>query len=219
MAVGAIIAPTTWGSWLWVKAGALTALLCLVMYTPIVRGFVPLFVRADAASVVPIDAVVVFSGTTTDDGRLSGQALDRLLSALAMAKRRTIPNLMLSVVQLPGRATSEADQRALAGLIAPELSLHFVYDVHSTRDEALGFSAVARTHGWHRVIVLTSPTHTHRACGAIEAVGLAVECVPAEPRDYAARGLDRAGPRRLAFQEVVYESLATTLYRWRGWMR
>ena len=219
MAVGALVAPTSWGALLWLASGLLTALLCIVLYTPIVRGFVPTFVRADTASVVPVDAIVVLSGTVTDDGRLTGQALDRLLTALSVAKHRAISNLAVSVLQLPNRPTSQADQRELAALIDPELAVHFVRDVHSTHDEALAFAAMARTRDWHRVIVVTSLTHTRRACGAIEATGLVVECVPAEPRDYALRGLDRAGPRRLAFQEVVYETLGTALYRWRGWMR
>jgi len=45
-----------------------------------------------------------------------------------------------------------------------------------------------------------------------------VECRPAESRDYSLRWLDRAANRRLAFQDVLYETAARLLYRSRSWM-
>ncbi len=224
VAVGAVLAPSAIGSLLWVINGALAFMLMLVMYTPVVRPMIAPFIRADGArtNAAPPDAVVVLSGTITDDGRMTGPALDRLLTAMAVAKARRVSELALSVVEVGDEhppVRSEADQRALVALAAPELSLHFVRDVHSTRDEALGFSALARTHQWRRVIVVTSPMHTRRACAAMEAVGLAVECRPSDGRDYSVRDLSHSEARRLAFQDVLYEVAATALYRARGWMR
>jgi uncharacterized SAM-binding protein YcdF (DUF218 family) len=99
------------------------------------------------------------------------------------------------------------------------LDARFVYHVHSTRDEALAFAALARTHGWRRVVAVTSPSHTRRACGALEAVGLTVECRPAAARVYDLTRLDRPSNRRLAFADVLYEAAATLLYRSRQWTR
>ena len=218
--LGSLVAPTAIGGLLWLISGALVSVLMLVMFTPIVRLFVPSFVRADAVSTVPVDAVVVLSGGLTDDGRIGGQAIDRLLSGLSQAKSRAISELALSVVvreDARAGASSEADQRALVQMAAPELTLRFVRDVHSTRDEALAFAALARTHGWQRVMVVTSPLHSRRACLTIEAAGLRVECRPATPRDYSLNALGRSENRRLAFQDVLYEIAAGALYRTRGW--
>jgi uncharacterized SAM-binding protein YcdF (DUF218 family) len=99
------------------------------------------------------------------------------------------------------------------------VNARFVRNVFSTRDEALAFAALARTHRWRRVVAITSPTHTARACAALEAVGLSVECRPASERVYDLSRLDRPGNRRLAFADLLYESTATLLYRARGWMR
>jgi uncharacterized SAM-binding protein YcdF (DUF218 family) len=220
MAGGALVAPTRAGVMLWWLNGGVGALLILVMHTPLVRPLVPAFVRADAPG-ANVDAVVVLSGGLTDDGLIGGQALDRLLSAMSLVRDRAIAELAVSIVVVedsPGRASSEADQRALVALAAPQVSVRFVRDVHSTRDEALAFSALARTHGWRRVAVVTSPMHTARACGAIAKAGLVVECRPAAPRDYSLRNLDSGGSRRLAFIDVLYETTATVLYRVRGWM-
>ena len=224
MLLGALLAPTRGGSMLWLAAGALATLTCIVLFTPVVRSMALALVRDDrerSADAIP-QAVAVLSGGITGDGRMTGPALDRLLTGLADAKARRIPSLVLSVVtnQRRGvRTTSEADQRALVRMIAPDLDLHFVYDVHSTRDEALAFARLARARGWSRVLLVTSPTHTRRACAVVEAAGLAVQCRPAQARDYALSRLDQAENRRLAFADVMYESAATWLYSARGWLR
>lgn len=224
MLLGALLSPTRGGSMLWLAAGALATLACVVLFTPIVRPMALALVRDDresSADAIP-QAVAVLSGGITGDGRMTGPALDRLLTGLADAKARRIPSLVLSVVtnQRRGvRTNSEADQRALVRLIAPDLDLHFVYDVHSTRDEALAFARLARARGWSRVLLVTSPTHTRRACAVVEAAGLAVQCRPAQARDYALSRLDQAENRRLAFADVIYERAATWLYSARGWLR
>ena len=222
LVAGALLAPTRYGSLLWIGMGSLSVLTAAVAYTPLVRPLAYAFLRADAnpRDGVPIDAVVVLSGAITADGRLSGQALDRLLTAFTEARERHIGMLELSVTEQrrgQGTVNSEADQRALATLVAPELTLHFVHGVHSTRDEAVAFAALARTHQWHRVLVVTSPLHSRRACSAFETVGLTVTCRPAQSRDYALGALETRGNRMLAFQDVLYESAATVLYRFRGW--
>ncbi len=222
LSVGILLAPTRYGGLLWLGIGSLGFLTTVVAYTPIVRPLAYAFLRADAdpRTGVPIDAVIVLSGDITADGRLTGQALDRLLTAFAEARERHIGTLELSVVEQRrgrGAVNSEADQRALATLLAPELTLHFVYAVHSTRDEAVAFAALARTHHWQRVLLVTSPLHSRRACNAFETVGLMVTCRPAKSRDYALSALDTRGNRMLAFQDVLYESAAAVLYRVRGW--
>lgn len=217
--VGASLAPSRVGSWLWLPPGALVAMLLLVTGTPLVRAPTLALIRDDAEQ--PVDAVAVLSGSVTDDGRLTGAAIDRLLTGLAEATRRRVPVLLLSEVRSepgPAGTGSETDQRALARLADPALRVHVVRDVHSTRDEAVAFAAMAQANGWRRVLLVTSPTHTRRACAAVEHVGLAVECRPSDARDYAVSSLRRAEARRLAFQDLVYEAAALALYRVRGWI-
>lgn len=223
LVAGAWVAPSRAGSLLWVLLGGLTLLLCVVSYTPIAGPMARTFLRSDAPSAQPIDAVAVLSGGMTEEGRVSGAALDRLLTGVAEAKSRHIPSLLLSVIEREQSSgsvvTSEADQRALVSMMAPELDLRLVHDVHSTHDEALAFAALARTHGWTRVLLVTSPTHTRRACAAVEATGLAVQCMPSRPRDYALTRLRGPRARQLAFADALYETAATMLYEVRGWMK
>jgi hypothetical protein len=53
---GAVLATSGLGVALWLLDGVVAALLLVVMYTPLARPLVPMFVRADAAS-ADVDAV------------------------------------------------------------------------------------------------------------------------------------------------------------------
>lgn len=221
VATGVLLAPSAAGAWLWGVTAFTAGLLMLVSYTPLAAPLLDGYVRRDGNATPPPDAVVVFSGAVTAEGRVMGPALDRLLTGLAEAKRRGIPQVALSTVadeDDPTVATSERDQREVALTFAPELQLRFVHDVHSTRDEALAFAALARTHRWQRVLVVTSPSHSRRACNAVERAGLSVQCHPAISRSYALSRLNHPESRRLAFADVLYETAATLLYQLRGWM-
>ncbi len=218
--LGGAVATSSRGAWLWALIGAEITVFAVTLYTPVVSPLVGRFMRADVPG--PADAIVVFSGSVNSAGRVHGAALERLLAALAMARARSIGALGLSVVadeHDTRTPASERDQRELVTLALPGVEPRFVHEVHSTRDEAMAFAALARTHGWRRVIAVTSPMHSKRACGALEAAGLSVECQPATEREYDLGRLDRPGNRRLAMQDVVYETAATLLYRSRGWMR
>ncbi len=221
MLAGALLATSSRGAWLWLISGLLSTVLLLVSYTPLVTPMVAPFVRRDMAAAPGVpDAVIILSGSVTSEGRVTGPALERVISGFQQARRLGIPVVALSVVgddADPSVESSERDQRELAQLMAPELELRFVRNVHSTRDEALAFAAMARTHGWRQAVVVTSPLHSRRACGAIAHAGLPVRCVPAASREYALSRLDRPENRRLAFADVVYESAATLLYAMRGW--
>jgi len=223
MVAGALLARTSRGAWLWLLAGVLSTMLMVVSYTPLVTPMVAPFIRRDVAAIragSTADAVVILSGSVTSEGRVTGPALERLISGLQQARLLGIPVVALSVVgddADPTVENSERDQRDLAQLMAPDRELRFVRNVHSTRDEALAFAAMARTHGWRQVVLVTSPLHSRRACATVEHAGLAVRCVPAASREYALSRLDRPENRRLAFADVVYESAATLLYAVRGW--
>lgn len=220
MVLGALIAPTAIGALLWLLAGAAVTVSMIVAFTPIVQAPALHFVRSDSSS-EPVDAVVVLSGSMNEDGRLAGPVLDRLLTGLGEARRRQVGDIAMSVLE--GRRhgqsfTSEADQRALLALLAPDLTVRLVRDVASTRDEALQFKALANTYHWTRVALVTSPLHTRRACRTFETAGLAVTCVAAAPREYSVANLQGASARLNVFRDVLYETMATLLYSVRGWI-
>ncbi len=216
--VGALVAPSAVGYLLWVAILALSSIHFFVSFTPVVKPLVSHFVRNDAPS-NNSQVVIVLSGGMNDEGKIARQGLARLISGMQLAKYRGIQTIALSVISdsYKGRSfDSEADQRALIQLGVPTAEVKFVRDVYSTYDEALAFAALARTYNWQSVIVVTSPLHTARACAVFEKSGLTVECHAADLREYSINHLYRPENRRKAFGDILYEYVATAVYRARG---
>lgn len=219
-AIGALVghwrvAPLRW------TAGALAIVALAAAYTPIAWRVARPLVRDERPDLERADAIVVFSNAATRDGRVAGEGIDRLLHALALRARRPALPLLLSVVRHTDERTlrsTQADQRALAAL-AGRGPLVFVDDVASTHDEALAFGDTARARRWRRVIAVTSPFHTRRACATLARQGLAVTCVAA-PWRLATLPPVTAPERVLVTRRVLYEAAAWTQYAalgWAGW--
>ena len=221
LVAGALIATTRFGSVLWLALVSLSLVVLIVCYTPVMLAPAKQFVRSDG-NTSQVDAVVVLSGSMTEDGLITREPIVRLLSGIAEARKLHVRTLAMSVISEQtgsrGVISSERDQRALVAQYAPDLELLLVRDVHSTHDEALQFVALGRTHRWQRIAVVTSPTHTKRACKTFETLGIAVTCRPSDSREYSLRYLGGAHSRLNVFRDVMYETLATMLYRSRGWM-
>lgn len=208
----------------WTLAGLLVVTTAVAALTPAMSRPVRSLVRADTAAAV--DAVVVLSSSLGDDQLVSPAGLDRLLSGIALARAATplddmaaVP-LVLTVVTRGAepRLSSIIDQRRVVELAGSELEVHWTTPVFNTRDEARAVAALARTEGWERVAVVTSPLHTRRACATFERVGVAVRCVPADARDVAVGTLRTPRDRLRATQLWFYETAGTLYYRLRRWM-
>lgn len=205
-------------------AGAVAALLLAVAYTPLAPALLQGIVRRDVPDGVhpAVDAVVVLSAEVQSDGLVARHGIERLLAGAAWAHRLGRP-LVLSVIRDPGRpraVSSEADQRHIAAL-AGVPTVYFVDSVHVTRDEAVREAALARRLGWRRLLVVTSPSHSRRACAAYERAGVLVTCAPSPARTYALGGaypVASTAERVGAFRDWLYEALGWWSYRARGWV-
>jgi uncharacterized SAM-binding protein YcdF (DUF218 family) len=185
---------------------------------PLVASVLARDAARDAAGA---DAVFVLSSAVTDGGLVTGQGPERLLHGIRLAREAGLP-LVASVVRSDRGATSSAaDQRALAALGGVDARLELVDSVGSTRDEAVRVAALARARGWRRLAVVTSPLHARRACAAVARAGVAVRCAPAPSRELSLGDPDPLSgteERTRAFELWAYETVATWLYRARGWM-
>jgi uncharacterized SAM-binding protein YcdF (DUF218 family) len=218
---GAVIGLVRFEWLLWVLLAPATGVFLFVGLTNAMRGPIHRLVRRDS---LPdrADAIVVLAGAMNGDGRIGETALARLAGGIGPLRSGVSSELVLTRQERGHGGTtirSDADQASLAQRLAPEAHLSLVGPVKSTHDEALATAELAHTRGWHRVVVVTSPLHSRRACATFERVGLAVSCRPAEERRFAAESLGSPGDRITAFGEWVYETLASAVYRRRGWVR
>ena len=196
-------------------------MILVVAYTPLVAHPARSLVRNDPLP-PSADAIMVLSAGTNDDGTISPQALDRMLSGLELYNRGIAPVLMVSreAYIIDGRiVTSREDQERIASLSPTALSNLVVAGItHNTHDEALRARDVFRARHWKRIVVVTSPFHTRRACATFERVGVLVSCRASISRNRGLGDLSSPDGRVRTFQVLLYETLGTIRYRQLGWI-
>ncbi|MEP6506674.1 MAG: YdcF family protein [Gemmatimonadales bacterium] len=217
--LGALVALTRFRSAFALIAAAVFVFLLLVVYTPLIAGPARSFIRRDPPP-TSADAVVVLSAGVTRDGFLRQQGLDRLLTGLSLMRHGVAPTLVVTREErdLDDRTiTAAADQDSLVALAGVKMILSTPLEA-STHDEAMAVKKIADASGWKRIVLVTSPFHTKRACATFEHAGLVVTCRPSDSRDIAVKSLDHPDERIEAFGMWIYETAATLQYRRKGWI-
>jgi uncharacterized SAM-binding protein YcdF (DUF218 family) len=204
---------------LWLALGASIAVSITVGYSPAIARQARSFVRRDPILDSTVDAIVVLSSGLSDDGTLDVQGLDRMLTGAALLRTEVSHSIVLTRLHT-GRqgVTSDLDQQRVLALLPYVPRVLRIDSAGSTRDEAVKVAGLARDQGWKRLIVVTSPVHTRRACAAFERVGLSIICVPSVSRDVALYALEHRVDRLRAFQLWLYEMIASWKYRANGWI-
>jgi uncharacterized SAM-binding protein YcdF (DUF218 family) len=200
---------------------ALSLVLLIVAYTPIVDRPVRALIRNDPLP-PQADAVMALSAGVNDDGTISPPSVDRLLKAIELVTNGVAPILVVSreAYLMNGKTiSSRREQERIVSLSRPGLSHMIVAGVtHSTHDEAIRARDMFRARRWKRIVVVTSPAHTRRACGTFEKAGVIVSCVASPTRDLALENLVNPFDRVKAFQLWIYEMAGTIRYRQLGWL-
>jgi uncharacterized SAM-binding protein YcdF (DUF218 family) len=219
--IGGLVALTPARRVLWSTTAVVIGAFCVIAMTPFVTLVLPAktLVRDDPLPTRELDAVIVLSGGITPDSLLLPEALDRLLTGLALMRDSVAPILVVTQPRRTNDGVSAApDQARLRALVSRPFLMLTVDSVQTTHDEAVGAWRMLRPRGATRVAVLTSPLHTSRACASFERVGFAVTCVAAVSRVYSVKHADSGQDRLALFRAWLYERAAWSEYRWRGWV-
>jgi uncharacterized SAM-binding protein YcdF (DUF218 family) len=214
-AAGAVLAGFGWNRLLRATVAATAVLWLAAAFTPLTAWVVKPLVRDERP--VAADAVVVLGSRLQMAGEPTSTALSRMLRALELVHAGHSTRIVVTEAAPPAPSHAQATRRQLErlGLAAEVESLG---PVRSTREEALQTAALCRENGWQKLLVVTSPTHSRRACAALEAAGMRVVCVPARESDADLDTLDRPAERLEAFRLAIHEWLGLGLYRARGWV-
>jgi uncharacterized SAM-binding protein YcdF (DUF218 family) len=200
-------------------ATVLLVVTLVVAYTSIIVRPSKALIRSDSLP-ASADAVVALSAGVTADGYLTQEGSDRLLTALALVKAGVAPRLVITREERKtGRTvfTSAGDQQRISSLTGIT-NIITTGKAKRTHDEAVMVGELARRGGWKRIVLVTSPFHTRRACRTFEKAGLTVSCIPSESRDIAVKRLAYAHDRIQAFGMWLYETAGTLRYRQKGWI-
>jgi len=214
-AVGAVL-------WLtplrWITGVAVTVLAgvwLLIAYTPITLFLVHGLVRAD--EVQAADAVFVFGSDIQVDGDPTPAAMSRIIRAVELVADGRAPVLVVSNLP-PPYPPYDPIARNWVSRFAPHAEVMTVGPIENTHDEAMAVAALFREKGWTRVLAVTSPTHSRRACATLEKQGLVVVSVPAIETNFDVETLEKPGDRREAFGAIMHERIGLFVYRRRGWI-
>ncbi len=197
-------------------AGGILGIIWLaVAFTPLVSWMADGLVRRDPPE--NADAAYVFASSLQTDGDPSAEAMSRLLKAVELLAQGRTGRLVVSELRPPSRLYAPL-AREWVKLYAPGREVLSVGPVSRTREEAVAVARLFRERGWRRVLAVTSPAHSRRACASLEQQGLSVLSVPATETSYDFETLDHPADRRSAFGPVAHERLGLVVYRRRGWM-
>lgn len=214
-ALGAVAWATRLRALFAAAAGLLLVVWLSVAFTPLCAALARDLVRRDPPGAA--DAVFVFSANVQADGDLSPSAVSRVLHGLTLVAAGDAPVLVIS--ELPPPTSAQAPEvRRLLSTLAPRAELLTIGPVRTTRDEARLLGELARGKGWARLLAVTSPTHSRRACGALEHEGLRVTCSPCRESRFDIEALDRPDDRLAAFGSILHERVGLIAYRQRGWI-
>jgi uncharacterized SAM-binding protein YcdF (DUF218 family) len=216
----AAAAALTW-SWpllrrAWTGAAIVLSMVWLAAaFTPLSRALETGLVRRDAPA--PADAVFVLASSIQKDGELSTTAMSRLLHGLELIGAGQSRHLVLSELRPPARSYAEP-ARALIEHLRLAADLATVGPVDNTHDEAVLVARLSRERGWKRLLVVTSPVHSRRACAAFEKAGVEVTCTPSVETRYDLETLHEPADRLIAFGAALHERLGLWIYARRGWI-
>ena len=218
--VGAIVGVLKWQRFLVYVACVLLIVFIVIAYTPVMYGVASSWVRDDP---IPpsADAIVVLSASVKSDGALNAEGTERLLEGIELFQRRIAPRVFTTSVEAMypnGVRVSNADQKRLLKMGGADSAWTSLSGAFTTRDEALQ-SAIQLPAASRKVVVVTSPLHTRRACATFEAVGFTVICHPATERQYVTWHPLSPPDRLASFRDYLYERMGVLKYRSKGWVK
>lgn len=197
-----------------------TAVLLAIVF--LLAAFSPLSLRLAEGlerrdPLQPADAVFVLSSQVQRDGDLTPSSMSRLLHGLELIADGYTTHLILSEIDHPRASYAVAAHRLMGHLhMNPELLV--VGPVGNTRDEAVAVARLCREHGWHRILLVTSPAHSRRASAAFEHAGLEVISSPGTETRYDIENLDLPEDGVAAFGSLMHERIGLLMYKLRGWL-
>ena len=196
-------------------AAALALLWLLVCFTPFAAWLGRGLVRRDPPA--RADAIFVTASSIQDSGGLTSVAMTRLVHGFELLADGSAPVLVLSDLRPPHPSILRVAKDLLEHL-GVRGAVEVLGPNGNTHDEAVRLADLARSRGWRRVIVVTSPYHTRRACAVVEHENLAVTCSPSAETGFDVEDPWYSEERRRAFTSAIHERIGWWLYWRRGWI-
>ena len=183
--------------------------LCLSLSRPLLRRDPPRHA----------DAIYVLASNMQPDNEPFSSALARASRGLELLGQGYAERLFVTEIPPPAGsyATWLADTAKKMG-VAHADGIAGIGRVRNTHDEAALVARVFREHGWHTLILVTSPEHSGRAALTFEHAGIPdIVSVPSADTLFDVEALETADERIDSFGGIIHEWVGLWVYRLRGW--
>ena len=198
---GSLVGSAVWFLFLYLFAVVFLSTLgwCIWVYVQIER-----YAYEDQAA--PADVICVF-GAAEYSGRPSPVLRARLDHALALYEHDIAPVVLTLGGSAPGDTYSEGEvgQAYLMANGVPQKAIIAETQSRTTEEQARRIVVIARTNGFHRIVIVSDPAHLFRIREICASEGLAVLTSP-RPQVSAVGSASE-------WQQIWHETLAYTLWR------
>jgi len=203
----------------WAAAGATAALFAVLVNTELGPSLMNRLVVDDGAR--PSDVIVVLSASTWRHG-FNMHSMERFVRGAELLQAGWAPAIVFTgqphapFNRFDQLSAEEMDRLGLPrDKLVPFVALDRPRPMN-TWGEAQSLRVMAADHGWKRVLVVTSPSHTYRAKLCYQAAGFDVAAVPSLSLEGDLDGWHTGRARLDMFADWVYETAALATYRARG---
>jgi uncharacterized SAM-binding protein YcdF (DUF218 family)/glycosyltransferase involved in cell wall biosynthesis len=197
---------------------ALVALLlayALVFETNLIwRVAAPLRVTAPPEQA---DAIVIFAGGVGETGRAGGGALERLKQGVDLYKAGYAQSMVVSSGYVYTLHEAEMMRATAIDQGMPPSSIVLEERAVNTYDNVRFVDAILREHGWHRILLVSSPYHMRRAVLVWKRNAPGVTVVPTPPSDSQFFEHQR-GASFEQVRAILQEYVSIAAYWRRGWI-
>lgn len=197
-----------------ISAVALLGLWIVVAFTPF-SSSLALPLKLDQ-SPEKTQAIVVLQAGVQRDNDLGMPTLERTLHAIELLQQGFAPRLI--VTEVPGEGSHIKAAKRLMKNLGINGDVLAVGPVHTTHDEAVLVSQLMGKHGWKKILLVTSPTHSLRSSLTFQKTGLQVVSTPCRESLFDLEHLNEPSERVRAFGSAMREIIGIRTYRSRGWL-
>jgi glycosyltransferase involved in cell wall biosynthesis len=197
--------------------GLAAALFILVFHTPFVWWLAePLRMQAAPQ---PSDAIVVLAGGVGESGKAGGGYQERVKRGVDLFRAGWAPRLVfVSGYTFVFQEAEVMGQLAEAHGV-PRQAILLETAARNTREDVTAVRALARRHGWGRILLVSSPYHMRRAISTWRKHARDVEARPIPVRQSQFYTHPRgAGPNLEQLRGILHEYAALVYYWAKGWL-
>jgi uncharacterized SAM-binding protein YcdF (DUF218 family) len=187
----------------------------LMFYTPLLWAIAaPLRVSATPE---PADAVVVLAGGMGESGQAGGGYQERVKTAVDLYNAGLAPRMIFVSGYVFEFREAEIMRDLALSLGVPASAIVLETDAANTYEGIVHVRNILRSHGWHRILLVSSPYHMRRAVDVWEAQAPDVHVVPTPVPRSQFYAHDR-GASLPQIHGIVQEYAAVAYYWAKGWL-